>query len=177
MSKLIKLDAIVEDVWTLLPAGTGVAQVPPVGPVIVPWSLWQAAREALQARGSVGVWLAPTDDPDALAADVDALPLIAIEFPKFGDGRGFSSARLLRDLYGFEGELRAFGDVFRDQLFYMAECGFDAFVVRPDLDPEKEVAGLAVFDRTYARSTRTPRPWFQARERFLASLPPETSLE
>ena len=85
-------------------------------PVIVPLALWQAERNARAARGEVGVWLKPNDDPDVLASDVAHLPLIAIDFPKFVDGRGYSSARLLRDKYRFGGELRAIGDVLRESM-------------------------------------------------------------
>ena len=163
MPKLIKHDRVIDDDWPLLPAGATLLDVAAAGRVIVPFALWDGERDALRTRGDVGVWLSPTDDPALLAGDVAHLPVIAVEFPKFGDGRGFSTARLLRDRYRFHGELRAFGDVFRDQLFFMAECGFDAFTVRSDLDPAQEIAGLAVFTRTYAASVRHPRPWFRTR--------------
>jgi len=171
MPKLIKHDAVIDDAWALVPAGASLAHVPD-GKVIVPLALWRAERDTLAHRGDVGVWLAPTDEPAELRGDVDRLPVIAVQFPTFGDGRGFSTARLLRDRYGFTGELRAIGDVFRDQLFYMAECGFDAFEVRSDLDPERELAGLATFRRTYARSTRTPQPWFRERDELVAAAKP-----
>ncbi|HZQ61359.1 MAG TPA: DUF934 domain-containing protein [Casimicrobiaceae bacterium] len=165
MPKLIKHDAVIDDDCVLLPATAALADAITASRVIVPLPLWLEHRAALIARGDVGVWLAPTDDPARLAEDIDRLALIAIEFPKFGDGRGFSTARLLRERYGYRGELRAIGDVFRDQFFFMRECGFDAFAVRADLDPEKELAGFRVFDRTYAHSARTARPWFRERER------------
>ena len=70
-------------------------------PVLVPLALWQCRRPALlRRRGDVGVWLAPADDPAALAADLAALPLIAVDFPQFTDGRGYSIARLLRERHG-----------------------------------------------------------------------------
>ena len=167
MPKLIRHDAVVEDDWVLAPAKTTVETLP-AGRVIVPLTLWTSARDALRARPRLGVWLAPTDDPAALADDVEQLSVIAVEFPKFGDGRGFSTARLLRERHGYRHELRAFGDVFRDQMFFMRECGFDAFAVRSDLDPKKELAGFAVFDRVYTHSVRTPRPWFREREQALS---------
>ena len=164
MPKLIKHDAVIEDDWVLLPANASIDDAITASRVIVPLALWLDHRAALIGRGEVGVWLSPTDDPARLAEDVARVPVIAIDFPKFGDGRGFSTARLLRDRHAYRGELRAFGDVFRDQFFFMRECGFDAFVVRADLDPEKELAGFKVFDRTYAHSARTARPWFRERE-------------
>lgn len=162
MPKLIKHEAVIDDDWSVAPADATLESLPQ-GRVIVPLALWSNARDALRARGDVGVWLGPADDPAVLANDAGELPVIAVDFPKFGDGRGFSTARLLRDRYGYRGELRAIGDVFRDQMFFMREVGFDAFSVRADLDPEKELAGFRIFDRVYAHSVRTPRPWFRER--------------
>ena len=116
------------------------------------------------ARGDIGVWLAPADDPAALAADVAALPVIAVDFPKFTDGRGYSIGRLLRDRHGFTGELRAVGDILRDQLFALAECGFDAFVIRADRDAAAALSGLDDFTGIYASTSRTPQPWFRRRD-------------
>src|SRR6266498_2660810 len=75
-------------------------------------------------RGAGSLADVPAEEPAGLADDVAALPLIAIDFPEFTDGRGYSIGRLLRDRYGFKGELRAIGDVLRDQLFALSECGF-----------------------------------------------------
>ena len=107
--------------------------------------------------------LGPADDPSALAPDVASLPVIAIDFPTFADGRGYSIARLLRERDGYRGELRAVGDVLRDQLYLMAECGFDAFEIRADRDAADALAGLRDFDGVYAATTRTPQPWFRRR--------------
>jgi uncharacterized protein (DUF934 family) len=92
---------------------------------------------------AVVIRLEPKDDPAAVAARLAAAARVEINFPKFGDGRGFSLARLLRERYGYQGELRAVGDVFRDQLFYMESCGFDAFELR---DGEDATAALPWFD-------------------------------
>jgi phosphoadenosine phosphosulfate reductase len=163
MPQLIKGRALAADRWTLLREAPTLADVPNGEPVIVPLSLWRERRAALLARGDVGVWLRPDDDPAELAVDVKALPLIAIDFPQFTDGRGYSLARLLRDRHGFHGELRAIGDVLRDQLFALAECGFDAFAVRADRDAAEALAGLDDFDGVYAATSRTPQPWFRRR--------------
>ena len=111
----------------------------------------------------MGVWLAPDAEPEALRAYVGSLPLIAIDFPAFTDGRGYSIGRLLRDRYGFKGELRAIGDVLRDQLFALAECGFDAFDIRADRDAVEALSGLKDFASIYATTSRTPQPWFRRR--------------
>lgn len=168
MPRLIKDGAVVVDRWTLLPDAYSLADLPPRAPVVVTLALWQAERGALRARGGVGVLLAPEDDPAALAEDIGTLPLIAIEFPQFTDGRGYSTARLLRERHRFEGELRATGDVLRDQLYLMAECGFDAFALREDRDPDDALQGLRDFAGLYAATARTPEPRFRRRR---ASLP------
>ena len=163
MPRLIKNRTVVDDDWTLLRQAASLADVPGGVPVIVPLALWVDRRAALHARGEVGVWLAPTDDPRALVRDLATLPLIAVDFPKFGDGRGYSTARLLRDRYGYRGELRAIGDVLRDQLFALSECGFDAFAIREDRDPVEALASLNDFPSVYTSTSRTPQPWFRRR--------------
>jgi uncharacterized protein (DUF934 family) len=161
MPQLIKDGAIVADRWTLLrEAATGEL---PAGPVIVPLTQWCAERDALLARGEVGVWLAPAADPAILAADVASLPVIAVDFPQCTDGRGYSSARLLREQYGFAGELRAIGDVLRDQLYYLRQCGFNAFAVRADRDLADALRGLRDFSDNYQATAATPLPLFRRR--------------
>jgi len=163
MPRLIKDGAIVDDQWTLLRGARSLANVPPAQAAIVPLSLWLAAREALRARADIGVWLEPAEDPDALAADCPALPLIAVDFPQFSDGRGYSTARLIRERHGFKGELRAIGDVLRDQLYYLAQCGFNAFAVRADRDIEDALSGLSDFSDNYQATWQRPVPLFRRR--------------
>jgi uncharacterized protein (DUF934 family) len=163
MRRLIKDRALAEDTYALLREAAALADVPEGTPAIVPLALWLAEREALLRRGDVGVLLAPADDPDRLAGDVAAVPVIAVDFPKFTDGRGYSIARLLRDRHGFHGELRAVGDVLRDQLFALWQCGFDAFLIRADRDPQNALAGLDDFASSYTATTRTPQPRFRRR--------------
>ncbi len=90
--------------------------------------------------------------------------MIAVEFPQFTDGRGYSIGRLLRDRYAYRGELRAVGDVLRDQLFALAECGFDAFAIRADRDAGDALQGFDAFTSIYATTSRTPQPWFRRRK-------------
>lgn len=171
MPQLIKGRSVVVDRWTLLREATGLGDVPSDLPVIVPLALWQAERDALSARGDVGVWLGPADGPEALAADIGRLELIAVDFPQFTDGRGYSSARLLRDKYRFTGELRAIGDVLRDQLYYMQQCGFDAFAVRADRDPVDALKGLDDFSDRYQGTVYEPRPLFRRRHAQVDGFP------
>jgi uncharacterized protein (DUF934 family) len=163
MPLLIKDRAIVEDRWTLLRDVASLADVPINTPVIVPLVLWQEEHDVLAGRNAVGVWLKPSDDPESLAADVPRLPLIAIDFPKFVDGRAYSSARLLREKYHFSGELRAIGDVLRDQLYYLRQCGFDAFAVRADRNIANAMAGFDDFSDNYQSTVAQPVPLFRRR--------------
>jgi uncharacterized protein (DUF934 family) len=173
LERVIRVDAatpggrIEADCWRLLTAEE--AADPPEGPIIVPLASWLADREAWIARGNVGVRLDPAGDPLSLAQDVATLPLVAIHFPKFTDGRGHSTAVLLRSRLGYLGELRAFGDVGRDQLFQLKRCGFDAFVLAPHRDPDAALPGLADFSLRYQASVDDPQPLFRKRLAAAAS--------
>jgi uncharacterized protein (DUF934 family) len=163
MPQLISNGVIVDDRWSLLREAVALAEVPAGDAVIVPLALWRRERDALLAHGDIGVWLKPDDDPETLAADIAALPLIAVDFPKFSDGRGYSTARLLREKYKFVGELRAIGDVLRDQLYYLRQCGFNAFAVRSDRSLEEALKGLGDFSDNYQATAAQPVPLFGRR--------------
>jgi uncharacterized protein (DUF934 family) len=109
------------------------------------------------------VVLMPTDDPLTLAGHLEGLPLIAIEFPRATDGRGFSLARLVRDRLGWHGEVRAVGDVLIDQLFYMARCGFDAFALRGDQDLETARKAFTTFPDAYQNAADNAVPLYLRR--------------
>ncbi len=170
MAIIIKDREVKTDPWLLLkPADDGsVPAVPPAGDVIVPLALWQTQRAELVARpGRIGVWLNSHEEPAAIAEDLRLFGVVAVNFPKFGDGRGYSIARLLRERYGYRGELRAIGDVFRDQLFFLSSCGFNAFVLRAGEDPQEALAAFSDFSEAYQSSVERPLPLF--RRRYLAS--------
>ncbi len=125
---LIKHGRLVEDPWVSLDDD---AELPREAPVIVTLERWRAERDALIDRGGLlGIRLAADQPPDEIAGDLDRFELVALDFPKFTDGRAFSSARVLRERYGFKGEVRATGQVLRDQFLFMHRCGFDAFEVK-----------------------------------------------
>jgi uncharacterized protein (DUF934 family) len=108
------------------------APLPESGNVIVSLDRWRRDEATLRVSNrQIGVRLQNTQSPLALASDIDRLSLIVIDFPKFSDGRAFSQARLLRDRLGFKGEIRAVGNVLRDQYLFMTRCGIDA-VELPD---------------------------------------------
>jgi uncharacterized protein (DUF934 family) len=165
---IIKGRAVVADDWSVLTLDEGqaadTALVPP-GKVIVPLPVWQAQREQLLQRADVGIWFAPDEQAHAVKDDLDRFGVVAVNFPKFTDGRGYSIAYNLRRRLGYRGELRAIGDVLRDQLFQMQRCGFDAYATRPDRDIHEALKGLTVFSQTYQASVDTPLPLFRRAQR------------
>jgi len=133
------------------------------GTVLVPKKFWLANVAQLAAQDKIGVWLDSDEGPEELEVHLDKLALIAINFPKFVDGRGYSYARILRDRLGYKGELRAIGDIMHDQMFYLNRCGFDAFAVREDKDAEVVRKGLDDFSNCYQAATDQKQPLFRRR--------------
>jgi uncharacterized protein (DUF934 family) len=107
--------------------------------------------------------LEPTDDPAAVAERLARAARVEVHFPKFGDGRGFSIGRLLRERYGYRGELRAVGHITRDHLSFLESCGFDAFELRPGEDPYAALAAFDDFSEAYQASVKRPLPLFRRR--------------
>lgn len=161
MPRLIKGESVIEDSWTWIEDREVTLDSLPAGSVIVPLPLWQAERDALLERGEVGVWLAADEEAEAIAEDLDHLAVIGLHFPTYADGRNLSNAALLRSRFGYRGEIRALGDVARDQLSYMRRCGFDAYQIPPERDPEQEIAGLKVMRDYYQGDVLQPQPLFR----------------
>jgi uncharacterized protein (DUF934 family) len=130
-----------------------------------PLATWQTHRTlCLGFSGRLGVVLGPSDDPEAVREDLPRLSLIAVSFPTFTDGRGYSTARILRERLGYRGELRAIGDVLRDQLFLMARCGFDTFALRADQDVSGALIAFKDFTVRYQAAVDEPLPLFRRRQ-------------
>lgn len=168
MNNLIRLIAgapsiVADDPWQLRSDHSEPSQ----GPQILPLGIWLERQDEAVLRGERlsldGICLAPDDEVESLQAYLSVLPLIAIEFPAFRDGRGYSQAYLLRTRLSWQGELRAVGDVLRDQLSHMRQCGFDTFAVREDKSVEDALKGLAGMSVLYGRSAIEPRPLFRRR--------------
>ena len=166
MPTLIKDRRPTADSWQRLsrkPDGT-LPALPERGAFIVPLVLWLERREQLLERpGPLGVWLDSHEQPEVIAQDVDRFDVIAVNFPKFQDGRGFSIARLLRERFGYKGELRAVGHLTRDHLYYMEGCGFNAFELREGEDPREALAAFSDFSDAYQTSVKQPLPLFRRR--------------
>jgi uncharacterized protein (DUF934 family) len=167
MTQIIKNRQAVADEYTLIKLAEGETAETvalPAGAVLVPLAIWTARKAELLARGTpVGVWLEAGEGPEAIAADLAQLPVIGVNFPKFVDGRGYSTARLLRERYGYQGEIRAIGDVLQDQLFLMARCGFDAFALRADKSIEKALGAFETFKTPYQAAVDQTQPLFRRR--------------
>lgn len=140
--------------------------IPESGKVIVPLSVFIARKAQLQSRinaGEIGVWV---DTHEVLAdlaehqADLNQLPIIAVHVERFADGRIFSLGALLRTRFGFKNELRAFGDVLRDQLFFLKRSGFDSYVIRADRNAAEALLSLKDFSAPYQGAVDDARPAF-----------------
>lgn len=171
--QIIKHREVVDDDWSVLRLGEGEspeAVEVPEGKIIVPLAVWQAQRETLGRRVAIAVWLAPDEQAASIKDDLGRLALVAVDFPKFSDGRGYSTAFNLRKRLAYTGELRAIGDVLRDQLWPLSRVGFDAFATRQDRSIHDALKGLTVFSETYQASSDQPLPLFRRAPR---GTPPE----
>mgnify|MGYP000952791485 CR=1 FL=1 len=161
MPKIIKNTTIVDDAWQVLGQDE---PLPAMGDCFIPLARWRDdARVAEYTGGQKGLWLAADADITDVAPYLEQAAKVAIDFPAFTDGRGYSLARLLRERYAYQGEIRAVGDVLRDQLFFMARCGFDAFAVRADKNIEDALLGLGDFSEAYQVSVERQQPLFKRR--------------
>ncbi|WP_226702957.1 DUF934 domain-containing protein [Microbulbifer elongatus] len=166
-AKLILDGAIVDNQWNLLPLG-GEEEITAdnlaSGKLILPLSLWLELREQLQDRKEeIGVWLDSDETADLVGEHAAELPLIAAHFPLFTDGRAFTVGRLLRERYGYTGEVRAVGSFIRDQLTYLKRCGFNAFAYQGDQPLEGLLESMADFSDSYQAAADQPRPIFRRR--------------
>ncbi len=163
---LWRRDGFAENIWTALADD---APAPAEGPIIVSLKRWLAERPTLGARSQpVGLTVEAGADAQAHLADLAACPLVALAFAKFADGRAFSYARMLRDRFGFRGELRAVGDVLIDEIPLMLRCGFDSFEVTnpPTLDALRagRLPGPPIHYQPASGGEETPaglRPWLR----------------
>ena len=136
----------------------------PQGDVILSLTRFQTEGDRLLSEGrAVGVRLESAEEVEALAYDLPRLSVVALAFPKFGDGRAYSYARLLRERFGFKGEVRAVGDVLREQAGFMVRCGFDAFEPADGATPEAWTKAARRFRHVYQRAADSRPPAFAER--------------
>jgi uncharacterized protein (DUF934 family) len=144
---LIKDCRVVTDDWRHI---GDAEELPADGGVIVTLNRWQNERAVLDGRNApLGIRLNSNERPEAIAPDLDRFAVVALDLPAFKDGRAYSSARLLRERYRYTGELRAVGDVLRDQLPFMLRCGFNAFEYSGATAAEAAIAAFDEIDSVY----------------------------
>lgn len=159
MPLIINQQRVDDDNWQRIESEE---QLELTGDRIVDWSLWQAHKAALKARdGRLGVRIDGDVDLAELAADLPGLDLVAVNFPSFADGRGFSQARLLRGRYGFKGQVRAVGDVTWDRLRFMSRCGFDALEVAEERYSDEMLRAFDEISVRYQGAEDDSRPLYR----------------
>ena len=162
MALLLKDGRVIDDDW--ITASDDLDSLPVSGKFLLSYSQWQQfADQLVQENENVGIWLQGDTDIEAIIEPLLNLPVIAIKFAKFVDGRGFSLARLLRERFQYVGELRAIGDIMRDQLYLLKHCGFNAFQLDANADPEQAAQSLLDFSNSYQASTEQSIPLFRRR--------------
>lgn len=158
MSKLIKNDEVIDDTWVVY---SDVDTAVPNGQWIVSLPVWKAQKAQLEGRSDIGLWLDSDEDPSMIDVELNHFPVIAINFPAFTDGRGFSYGRELREK-GYRGDVRAIGGFIRDQLFYLKRCGFTSFALEGE-NLENAVKSLKDFSESYQASVDQSLPLFRRR--------------
>ena len=166
MPKIILEGAVIEDSWQIL-SGQDLTSVDQLaeGNFLVSLASWNALQASSEGAlpSSVGLWLASTDLPEDIQGDINSIGIIAVDFPAFADGRGFSIGTLLRQRYGYQGQLRAIGNPIRDQLSYLVRCGFNAFQLADHYDPEAALESLNDFSDAYQAAVDQSTPLFRRR--------------
>lgn len=138
------------------------AALPGADNIIVPVNFWLNNKSDLKGR-NIGLCIFGDTDLTAIADEIHNFDLIAIHFPAFTDGRGFSQARLIAERFAYQGEIRAIGDVLIDQLHFMKRCGINTFLLSDGIDPEKALSHLHTFSHPYQLATDIKTPLFLRR--------------
>ena len=149
--RIIRDRTIQTDDWRLSPelGGSADASAAAGGRIVSLAHLREAVETLFDSGGEIGVLLKPEDDPAGIEPYLSRLALVAIEFPEFSEGRGYTQARLLRGRYRFSGEIRALGDISRDRLAFLERCGFNAFVLRSGESLEAALSAFAEISLRY----------------------------
>ncbi|HEY5717947.1 MAG TPA: DUF934 domain-containing protein [Motiliproteus sp.] len=159
MPLIIDRQPVAADNWIRVGSSEGLDQP---GDLLLEWSVWLEQGAALKGRaGQLGVVIDGSVELDDLAPHLADLALVAVAFPSFTDGRGFSQARLLRQRYGYKGQLRAVGDVTWDRLRFMARCGFDAFEIAADRYSDDMLRAFDEISVRYQGAEDDPRPLYR----------------
>ena len=161
MAQLLKEGLVIEDSWQTIDSDT--ETLPTTGELLLTLDQWQQfAPQLPQHSGNIGILLDTDTELEDIPSQCLELPLITISFSKFADGRGFSLARLLRERHNYQGELRATGDILRDQLYLLKSCGFNSFQIA-GIDLAEAANSLQDFSEAYQSSVEQPAPLFKRR--------------
>jgi len=168
--QIIKDRQIIRNSWQLLESSEGVDVLAEFDgrDVLIPLCCWLSEQPHIAARnGRTGVWLDSHERAAALISDalppISAIPMIALNFPVFSDGRSYSNARFLREQLDYTDDLMAIGDVLRDQVFYMIRCGINVLALREDQNPEDALSAFTDFRDVYQGAPDQPLPLFRRR--------------
>lgn len=161
MPRLIKGNRIVDDHWHVVAADD--TDYSPYDSILLPMAAWLKLPEGERLGGHTAPWIDSGEEFEEHLAELLKAPLIAVHFPVFMDGRGFSTGEILRKRCGYQGELRAFGNLIQDQVFFLKRCGFDSFQLREGTNLESALASLEHFSVTYQTSADTEIPLFRRR--------------
>ena len=158
MQNLINQNSTLENNWQIV-----VDQAPelPQGNILVEASYWLENQSELSKRPNVGIYLNGDADLESLKDVLDSFEVIAVNFPAFADGRGYSLARLLKERYHYKGAVRAIGDVLIDQLYFMKRCGFDTYLLKDGLEAEKALQYFSTFSDPYQLAYDVQTPLFR----------------
>lgn len=167
-AELIVDSTVVANEWRLLPQSDEETQISAgslaTGRVILPYALWNELQgDLVERKAEIGVWLDSSESAELIGEAAKELPLIAIHFPAFADGRGFTAARLLRERYSYAGELRAVGGFMRDQLTYLRRCGFNAFAYEGEQPLVGLLDSMKDFSDSYQAAVDQKLPMFRRR--------------
>ena len=161
MPQILKNNQVIDDNWIMVDDSSDSL---PQGNILLSYEQWQTFADQLNDhKGKLGVWLDGHAEIEQLVEPLLELPLIAINFPKFADGRGFSSARLIKERYNYQGELRAIGGCIRDQLYLLKRCGFNAFQFLNETELADAAESLKDFSENYQVSADQESPLFRRR--------------
>ncbi len=158
MQNLINSTSILENNWEIV---SDYEAALPSGNILMDVDYWIANKEQLNSRNDIGLILKGDSDIESIKNELDQFEVIAVNFPAFADGRGYSLARLLKERYNYKGEIRAIGDVLIDQLYFMKRCGFDSYLLKEGLDAQKALAYFSTFSDPYQLAYDLPTPLFR----------------
>ena len=158
MQNLINQQSILEDIWQIV---VDTESELPQGNILVEAGYWLENQASLTGRSDIGIYLNGDADLESFKDQLNNFDVIAVNFPAFADGRGYSLARLLKERYNYQGEIRAIGDVLIDQLYFMKRCGFDTYLLKDGLEAEKALQYFATFSDPYQLAYDVQTPLFR----------------